>query len=87
MPSSYSNNVSPTDPCVELAAITTSDTVDLPKIARTIYVGAGGNIALIAAGDSSAVTLVAVPGGTILPIRVKRVLVTGTTAASLVAMY
>lgn len=87
MPSAASNNVNPTDPSIELASISTSDTVDLVKACRAIYVGGGGNINILAAGDSAPVLLSNVSAGTILPIRAKRVYATSTTATLLVALY
>lgn len=87
MPSAIAYNVNPTDPAVQLAAVTPSDTVDLSQVARALWVGTAGSVAVIASGDSSAVTLAGVNGGTLLPIRVKRVLSTGTTAGSIVAVY
>lgn len=77
----------PSVPALRLAAITPDDDNDLPSICRGIYVGGEGDIALIAAGDSSAVTLVGVLAGTVLPIQARRVLETGTTATNLVALY
>jgi hypothetical protein len=52
-----------------------------------VYVGTAGNVALMAVGDSAAVTFTAVPAGTILPIRIKRVMSTNTTASTIVAIY
>lgn len=87
MPSAASNNINPTDPSIELALISTSDTVDLVKVCRAIYVGGGGNINILAAGDSAPVLLSNASAGTILPIRAKRVYATSTTATLLVALY
>lgn len=87
MPSSYSNNVAATDPCVELAAVAPNDSTDLGKVCRALYVGVSGSVVVIAAGDTTSVTLSNVMAGTILPVRVKRVLSTGTTASAIVALY
>jgi hypothetical protein len=74
-------------PAVQLRAVTPSDTVDLPAgPCRALYVGTTGDIAVIAKGDTAAVTLFSVPVG-ILPVSVTRVLVTGTTASAIVALY
>jgi len=71
----------------QLRAVTPSDSVDLPiSPCRALWIGVAGNVALIAADDSSAVTLTAVEAG-LLPVRTKRVLSTGTTATSIVALY
>lgn len=67
-------------------AITPSDTVALPVTPREIYVGAAGNIALRASGDTADVTLVGVPAGTRLNIEATHIRATGTTAGSLVAL-
>lgn len=74
-------------PAVETAAVTPNNTNDLPVTCRALWVGTGGDVALMAAGDTVAVTLKNVANGTLLPIKTKRVLVTGTTAADIVALY
>lgn len=67
-------------------AVTPSDSTMLPDGVRGLYVGTGGNLVLLDT-DSSAVTFTAVPGGTILPVQVKRVNSTNTTASNIVALY
>lgn len=65
------------------AAITTSDTAQQTYCA--IYVGGAGNVAVeTEAGDQ--VTFTAPPVGTILPIRVRKVRATGTTATLLIGL-
>lgn len=49
-----------------------------------IYVGTGGDIAIVSIGSSTAVTYHNVPSGTFLPIAAKQVLSTGTTASDIV---
>ena len=66
-------------------AVVPSDTVSFVRRARSLYVGGGGNVALIG-GDGVAVTFVAVPAGSILPIEATRVNATGTTATSMVGL-
>jgi hypothetical protein len=68
-------------------AVTPSDTTDLPDVPKALYVGGGGDIALMAAADNTACIFKAAQAGSILPIRVRRVLVTGTSATSLIALY
>lgn len=71
-----------------LRAVTPNDSTNLPLgTAAALWVGGAGNVAILADIDTSAVTIVAIPAGTILPIRTKRVLSTGTTATSIVALY
>lgn len=74
------------DPAVYAAAITPHDTNDLAYDIRAIYVGGAGDIALITTGGS-AVTLSAVPAGSILPIRASRIKATGTTATLIVGLW
>lgn len=69
------------------AAVTTHNTNPLAKVAKAIFVGVGGNIALRAEGASADVTLKNIPSGAILPIRVKYVRTTNTTATDIVALY
>lgn len=67
-------------------AVTPSDSVDLSTVSRAIYVGGAGNVAA-AMLDGTVVTFSSVPAGTILPIRVKRINNTNTSATLMVAIY
>ena len=69
-------------------AVTLSDSTDLP-CTRALYVGTGGNVAVMM-GDGnnpSAVTFSNVGTGVILPIQVVRVMSTNTTASNILALY
>lgn len=67
-------------------AVTTSDTVDLPfGLCDALYVG-GAGIVVAVLEDNSTVQLTAV-AGSILPIRLRRVNATSTTATLMVALY
>ncbi|MBA4807833.1 hypothetical protein [Brevundimonas sp.] len=70
------------------AVVTASDTVDLPIYAKALYVGAAGNIRVLTVGgeDGEAVTFANHPVGW-LPVQVRRVLATGTTATQVVAVF
>lgn len=81
-----SNADAPFAPSRSLAAITPSDGADLPVFAKAIYVGGAGNIVLRAIDDAGNTTLTGVTAGTIIPVRARRVLATGTTATGLVAL-
>lgn len=72
------------DPGFTAFAITPAD-ADLPTAVRSLYVGGVGNVAVRTAGGD-VVTFVAVPAGTILPIRADRVNSTGTTATNIVGI-
>lgn len=66
------------------AVITKSDTVDLPVKADAVYVGGAGIVAAVLE-DGSIVEFTAV-AGQIIPIKVKRVNSTNTTATLMVAL-
>lgn len=72
-------------PATRAAAITPNDNADLPNVTRFLLVGVAGDVSVIMANDTSAVTL-KLPAG-IHPLRVKRVRVTGTVATNLVALF
>ena len=73
-------------PAKDAAAVTPSDSNDLGTFARALYIGGGGDLHVTMAGGSE-VTFEDVPAGSTLPIRVKRVHATGTTASSIVALW
>ena len=66
-------------------AITPHASTNFTDRARAIYVGVGGDIAVV---DSlgTVTTFVGVPQGSILPVECKRVNAVGTTASSLVGL-
>lgn len=67
-------------------AIAPSDGADLVAETRGLWVGASGDIVLVlASGDE--VTIAGAVGGTVLPLRVRRVKASGTTATQLVGLY
>ena len=79
----------PPGPPERAFAVTPSDTDELPVVTRGIYVGGAGDLAVVMAGDvvANAVTLKAVPVGTYLPLAVRQVKNTNTTATLLIGMY
>lgn len=69
------------------AAITKSDSVDQPY--KAIWVGGTGDVVVLminATDDSQTVKFSAVPAGTLLPIQVRRVMSTGTTATLMIGL-
>lgn len=66
------------------AAVTPDDGADLATATRSLYVGGAGDVAVEMVGGG-AVTLVGAEG--VIPVCVKRVLATGTTATSIVALW
>lgn len=71
----------------DAVAVTPADGTDLPRgICNGIYVGGAGAVAVITEAGST-VTFAAVPVGTLLQIRARRILATGTAATLMLAMY
>ena len=65
--------------------ITKSDTVNLDRLTDAVYVGGAGVVVAVFQNDSTAAfTCIA---GQILPIRVKRINSTSTTATLMLALY
>lgn len=74
-----------TSPAVSGEAITPSDATPLPAVTRCLYVGGAGDLRVeLVSGD--VVTLTGTVAGAIYPLRIARVLATGTTATGLVAL-
>lgn len=67
-------------PAQKAFSITPDDAADLATSTRAIYTGKGGTLVCILVDDGSSVTLSSLPAGQVLPLRVRRVLATGTTA-------
>jgi len=74
------------EPANHAETVVTSDAEDLATVTRGLWVGGAGNVAAVMLGGQT-VTFVGVQAGTLLPIRVKRVLATGTTATYMVGVY
>lgn len=74
------------DTSTSLRSVTPSDDNDLPDgVCRALWVSTDGDVEIIAEDDDAEITLAAATAGTLLPVRVKRVL-TGTTS-TVVALY
>ncbi|KAA0700020.1 hypothetical protein DTW90_07180 [Neorhizobium sp. P12A] len=72
-------------PAISGFPVAPNDASDLQETTRGLYIGTGGDLAVfMLAGDS--LLLKQVPQGIVLPLRVTRVLQTGTTAADIVAL-
>ena len=75
-----------TSPVTAAETISPSDTTDLTQATRALYVGVGGELAVqMLSGD--VVTLNNVQAGVLYPLRARRVMATGTTAAGLIGFY
>lgn len=71
-------------PATDLVPVTPDDTADLPSVALALYVEGGGALALTT--QTGAVRSVTVADFAILPVAVRRVRATGTTATGIHAM-
>lgn len=71
------------DPARGASAVTASDSTAVSF--RALYIGSGGDVA-VTMRDGGDVTFVGVPTGSILPIQVRKVKSTGTTATSIVGL-
>jgi len=72
-------------PGANAIAITPSDSTNLDRTSRAIYIGGSGNLVVEMVGGQT-VTFTGVSAGCLLPIRVNKVR-TSTTATNLVALY
>lgn len=75
-----------TAPALSFFDIFPDDYDYLPHVARAIYVGTGGDIALVAREKDEAVIFKNVASGTILPVIAVAVRMAGTTATDLVGL-
>ena len=72
-------------PGVGSFTITPSDTVDFDFVARAIYVGSTGDVALVNM-DNTVVTWVGCPTGFVIPCAARRINLANTSASSLVGI-
>lgn len=72
------------DPGRKAFAVTPSDANELALLPSRLFIGTGGDVAVLAAEDTVSVIYKAA-SGSYLCIRAKKVLATGTTASAIVA--
>lgn len=77
----------PNGPAVRGVAIVPSDTTVFSPPLRAIWVGGAGAVAVLLNGDSAAVTLSAVPVGTMLQVSAIKVMATNTTATLMTGLW
>lgn len=68
------------------AAVTPGDSTDIAQPSRVVYVGTGGHL-VVRLTSGATLTFKNVASGTLLPLRVDRVLATGATAADILVLY
>ena len=73
-------------PAAYAAAVTPSDTVDLANETRALYAGGAGDLSVETIAGNT-VTLAGAVAGSVIPIRIKRVNSTNTTATNIVALW
>lgn len=75
-----------TSPARNAVDVTPSDSTVFSEETRALYVGGAGDVSVVTA-EGQTTTFVAVPGGSILPVRCSKVLSTSTTATSIVRLW
>ena len=81
---SYTPSLS--SPILDRLEITPDDGVELPQLTRALYVGTPGDVTVRLA-SGAVISLGGVQGGVVYPLRVDKVLASGTTAAGLVGLW
>lgn len=72
-------------PALSAFTIAPSDTDDFPEATRGLYIGQGGDLSVVMlSGDQ--VLFKSVGNGAVLPIRARRIRLTGTTATHVVGL-
>lgn len=74
-------------PAYNAEVVTPDNTTELTNVSRALYVGVGGDVSVQMAVTGTAIVFKNVPTGTILPIRIRRVNSTATTATNMVSLY
>lgn len=74
-------------PATRGVAVVPHDANALADIPKALFVGMGGDLVARGANDASDVTFKNLAAGSVLPFRARFVRATGTTAASIVALY
>lgn len=75
-----------TSPAIDGQPVVPSNTALLAQVSRAIYVGTAGDISAELASGTQ-VTFIAVPAGMILPLRLRKIRATGTSAQNIVALW
>lgn len=75
-----------TSPALSGFTVTPHDANELPYITRAVFIGTGGDICCILKKDDTPILLKNIPDGTMLPLRIKKILATGTTAADMAGL-
>lgn len=85
MSNPFTSGVDIAGPAADMVPVTPSDTVNLPEAAVALYVGTGGTVRITTVGSDTPRD-VPVADFMVLPVGVRRVHATGTTAENIFAM-
>lgn len=74
---------------VRAAAVTPNDDTDLTVYAKALFIGVAGDVVAIPVGnaDDAPVTFKNCAAGSVLPVQVRRVKATSTTATNILALW
>jgi hypothetical protein len=73
-------------PAENAAKIVPNDATDISNVSRALYVGGAGDLHVMMLGGGTA-AFANIPAGTLIPLRVTRVLATGTTATAILGLW
>jgi len=86
MPDGFQNSSpSLSGPAAHGFAVTPNDSTTLSETTRALYVGSAGAVTVLMASGAS-VTFTGIPAGTMLPVRVTKVMASGTSATDIVGL-
>lgn len=77
------SSMAPSENCF---AIVPNDTSELPYLTKAVYIGKGGDLVLLVGKSQQPVTFRNVLSGSVLDVRVRAVMSTGTSAGDLVGL-
>lgn len=75
--------VAPSEFCFD---VTPDDANDLPRATKALFIGESGDVTLLAVRGELPVTFRNLPAGSVLDVRVRAVMATGTTASAIVGL-
>jgi len=86
MPDLFADSISGLEsPAANIAAVTPSDTVDLPSASRALNVAVEGTVRVTTVSGTTGTVFVSAGGA--FPIRCRRIWATGTSATGIVALF
>lgn len=74
-------------PANNAAAVTPADGSDIANASRAIYIGGSGDLKVDMVGGQTAIVFSGLNAGSLLPLRVKRIYATDTTATNIVVVW